>query len=129
MKLNRRGITRDVFLIGRYAIKVPTPRYGLWSLARGLLANQSEAAWTTDGNSNICPVLWSFYGIVNIYPRCDQSNVSQDVADALDGPLGCPPPDRKPENIGRLDGKLVWLDYDYSWNGVPREFQSPHRQS
>jgi hypothetical protein len=27
--------------------------------------------------------------------------------------------DRKADNIGLLDGRVVWLDYDGSWNGCP----------
>lgn len=37
-----------------------------------------------------------------------------------DNPLGAfgllGPIDRKPNNLGRLDGRLVWVDYDMSWN-------------
>lgn len=27
--------------------------------------------------------------------------------------------DRKASNLGRIDGELVWVDFDSSWNGCP----------
>lgn len=119
IRLIRTGVTRDVVLVGRWAIKVPTARYGLSSIARGILANQSEAAWTTrDGH--VAPVLFSMLGgIVNLYPRCEPIDETLVDVESVIGPLGCPPPDRKADNLGMLDGRVVWLDYDYSWNGCP----------
>ena len=116
----RRGVTRTVLLVARWAVKVPSlcaHRNGLrgvmWSLARGLSANLSEAEWS--GQPGLCPVVWSFAGIVNVYPRCEPASedLTEDVYEAI-GFTG--PMDKKPANLGWLNGKLVWLDYDMNWN-------------
>lgn len=125
----RRGITRTVLLTGRWAIKVPSLRAydeglrgRLWSLTRGVQANQSEATWGrhTYGADALCPVLRSLFGgLINIYPRCDPVPVDAagealiDLPAAQDIPLG----DAKPDNFGLLDGRPVWIDYDVSYNG------------
>jgi hypothetical protein len=116
----RRGITRTVLLVHRWAIKVPSMRShdaGLrgvvWSIARGLCANLSEQEWS--GSPGTCPVLWSWAGIVNVYPRCQP--VTHDLTDAEYDAVGLlGPGDRKPQNMGWLDGRLVWVDYDMNWN-------------
>lgn len=116
----RRGVTRTVLLAHRWAIKVPSLRsHGegvrgtLWSLARGLNANLSELQWS--GTPGTCPVLWTLAGVVNVYPRCDP--VTWELTDAdYDGTGFIGPGDRKPHNVGMLDGRLVWLDYDLNWN-------------
>ena len=119
MKIER-GVTRTVILARSWAIKVPRLRsYGdglagvLWSITRGIQANLSEREWS--GSPGTCPVRWSFAGLVNIYPRC--APATHDVTDAeyeATGLLG--PADRKPRNVGWLNGRLVWIDYDMSWN-------------
>jgi hypothetical protein len=122
VKVVRCGVTRTVILVGRYAVKVPTlrgvhpggPRGRLAGVARGLLANQSEALWSTyePFQGLVAPVLRSWLGgLVQVYPRCVP------VPDAFDLPAGAPvldpsPGDSKPDNLGWLDGRLVWLDYE-----------------
>lgn len=114
-----RGITRTVLVIGRWAVKVPSVRaYGdglrgvLWSWTRGVQANLSEAEWSNSPGT--CPVLWSLAGLVNIYPRADALPDGAEVDWDAIGFL-CPV-DRKPQNVGRLGGRLVMIDYDMSWN-------------
>jgi hypothetical protein len=120
----RRGITRTVVLTGRYAVKLPSLRsHGqglagvLWSLARGLSANLSEREWS--GTPGLCPVRWSAAGLVNVYPRCEPvvHELAEEEYAAITGSPG--PMDKKPQNVGVLDGQLVWLDYDYNWNDRP----------
>lgn len=119
----RRGVTRTVLLAGRWAVKVPSLcahgkglRGVVWGIARGLSANLSEEEWS--GQEGLCPVLWSFGGLVNVYPRCEPASeeLTEDVYDAV-GFTG--PMDKKPANLGWLNGKLVWLDYDMNWNDRP----------
>lgn len=115
-----RGITRTVFLIGRWAVKVPSLRaYDgglagvLWSFTRGVQANLSEREWS--GSPGVCPVVWSLVGLVNLYPRCAPVLVEPTDAEyTATGVLG--PVDRKRQNVGWLAGRLVWIDYDMSWN-------------
>lgn len=119
----RRGITRTVLLTRRWAIKVPSLRsHGdglrgvLWSLTRGISANLSEQQWS--GSPGTCPVRWSLAGLLNVYPRCSQPD--QELRDEdyeATGFIG--PMDKKPTNVGVLNGQLVFLDYDMSWNDQP----------
>lgn len=116
----RRGVTRTVFIVGRWAIKVPALRRKgcppLWNLARGISANMSERQWGND--PCVAPVLWSLGGIVNIYPRVQPAfDATKDDISAI-GFLG--PQDPNPSNVGWLNGRLVWTDYDGSWNDCHR---------
>jgi hypothetical protein len=134
----RRGITRTVFITKRYAIKIPSLRsYGngfagiLWSMCRGILANQSEAEWWRHSHDPaMCPVLHSFFGgIVNVYPRCEPFTCTEEQELAMHSGEWIPvttkfgrlPGDNKPENFGILDDTVVLLDYDMNWNGCPHD--------
>jgi hypothetical protein len=118
-----RGVTRTVFLVGRWAVKVPRLSSHddgvggvFWSLCRGLLANLSERRHSH--TSGVCPVLWSLAGVVNVYPRClpvEHEPTEQEYTDT--GYFG--PADKKQANVGYLDGRLVFLDYDQEWNDRP----------
>lgn len=111
----RRGVTRTVLLVGAYAIKFPSLRGNgkglggrIWSICNGILANQSEVVWSeVDG---VCPVRFSLLGLVNVYPRCDPVEGFDGDWSAI-GADFLPPLDRKPENLGVLDGRIVWVDY------------------
>lgn len=115
-----RGVTRTVILTRHWAIKVPSlraynngPRGVLWSVTRGIQANLSEAEWS--GTPGTCPVRWTLAGLVNIYPRCTPVDHDPTVEEyEATGFLG--PTDQKPGNVGYLNGLLVWIDYDQSWN-------------
>lgn len=127
--INRRGITRTVWLVGRYAIKFPSLRPHndglaglLWSICHGILANQSEATWWDNSHDpGLCPVLRSWLGgIVNIYPRC--APIVE--GDEFDPPMllfGLMLGDDKPDNYGRLGGRVVRVDYDMNYNGCPHD--------
>lgn len=136
-----RGITRTVLVTDQYAIKLPSlRRYGnglaglLWSLCRGILANQSEAEWyrqaCPDMKRDLCPVLRSWIGgLINVYPACRPFRVPRGVRKAMSSRRFFPCPmlfpqvsDNKPENYGWLpDGRVVVLDYDMGWNGCPHD--------
>lgn len=125
MQINRRGATRTVLLIGRWAVKVPSlrgvgaavgdvrVRHRVNSFCHGILANNSEVAWHAFGawSGRVAPVLHSWLGgIVNIYPRCDPAPADADLflldPDPGDGAL-----EQKHENYGLLNGRLVRVDY------------------
>lgn len=115
----RRGITRTVILTRKWAVKVPSLRsYGrnlrgaIWSITRGIQANLSEAEWSN--SPGVCPVRWSWLGLINVYPRCELLSPGADVDYDAIGALF--PSDKKPENVGLLNGQLVWIDFDCSWN-------------
>lgn len=122
MTVRRYGICRTVYLIGPWAIKTPRLRdqkgRRLWSWTRGVQANLSERDWSEV--EGVAPVLRTFLGgIITVYPRCQEwpAELGDPAYDEI-GPSWMPR-DRKPANIGLLDGQPVWLDYDGSWNGCP----------
>ena len=132
--LVRRGITRTVWLTRHHAIKVPSlRRYGrgrggvLWSICNGILANQSEHRWWINSHDPaLCPCLHSWFGgIVNVYPRCDP--IGDDYAGPWPEPQwpGPMPGDHKPDNYGRLGGRLVRIDYDMSRTDHGHGFDQP----
>lgn len=120
----RRGMTRTVLLTRRWAVKFPSMRAHdeglpgvLWSMSRGVLANLSERSHSHE--AGVCPVHWSLAGLVNVYPRCEPA-LTELVAADYDA-IGCiGPMQRKPENVGYLNGVLVYVDYDREWNDRPR---------
>lgn len=131
-----RGITRTVWLVGRWAVKVPSlRRYGsglaglLWSITRGIQANLSEREWSglegddVPDRGLLCPLRWSLLGgIINVYPRCvpwpvDEHGAALRPLPETEIPLG----DDKPENWGLLGGRPVRIDYDVSYNGCPHD--------
>lgn len=105
-----RGATRTVFLIGRFAVKIPGfGRIGmgrLESFCHGYLANLSERRWS--GYSDLfCPCR-GFMGFVVVMPRCSPVMGEVDweglrVFDSLT--------DAKAENVGVFEGRVVWIDY------------------
>jgi hypothetical protein len=118
----RYGICRTVFLAGAWAVKVPRlrgyrGRAAVWSIVRGVSANLSELDWS--GTEGVVPVRWSLLGLVSVYPRCVPwpEDGPEPAYDAIG--VGWLPRDRKRANVGLLDGRPVWLDYDGSWNGCP----------
>lgn len=131
-----RGICRTVLCIGHWAIKVPTTRpYGrrgdrLWAWTRGYQANCSELDWSNV--EGVAPVLWRIGKVIVCFRRCEPIQ-PWDIPEQDDdwwreiAPL-VPFADAKAENVGLLDGKPVWIDYDGSWNGCPhsRDTASAH---
>ncbi len=111
----RRGITREVFLVGRWALKIPTWRYGWEVFLRGLQANISEATWTNYADGAPCnPVVRKVPGgWLNVYRRAEP--YTGDIDDVRWEPYG----DRKLDNVGVVDGRVVLIDYDMN-NGPCR---------
>ncbi len=68
----KNGCTRMVFLIGRYAIKVPQVKHGWRNFLNGLLGNLQERIMDTMKDKRMCPIIWSIPGgWLNVMPRCD----------------------------------------------------------
>lgn len=113
-----RGASRTTLLTRRWAVKVPSfrcggPRTGIGSRLRsfswGIAANHQELDW--NGMPGFCPVRWSLLGLVQIYPRCEPvvhepTDTEYRAITDMDFPS-----DYKPDNVGYLDGRLVWIDY------------------
>jgi hypothetical protein len=116
MVVNRRGVTRRVFLFGRWAIKVPAPwrwQTFLW----GLLANMQERAFAAAGWPELAPVLWADrWGFVLVMPRLtpltDAEFETFDYAGFVNRSDGSVVPvEEKSDSFGRLNRRIVAIDY------------------
>lgn len=115
-KWNREGITREVLLIGRYAIKIPKLIYGWHKFLCGLLANMQEAQFGRAGWPELCPVLFHIPGGWLIVMR-RAAPLEDDEWMAFDAEAFCNREDRvipaepKRDSFGWLDGRIVAVDY------------------
>lgn len=67
------GCTRKVFLIGKYAIKIPQISYQWRHFLLGLLANMQEKHFSDMKDDRMCPVLFAAWGgWILIMPRCEE---------------------------------------------------------
>jgi len=120
--INRQfGTTRTVYLVGRYAIKVPV--FNNWNLfLHGLLANMQEAAFSGLKWSQLCPVLFSIRGgWLIVMQRAEPLTIEEfselDYAEYIKGGKDLPkgewiiPVEDKLSSFGKLDGNIVAVDY------------------
>lgn len=117
----RRGTTRTVVLIGRWAIKIPT--FSRWELfLRGLLGNLQETMFTKLNSPFLCPVVLSVAGgFLNVMPRTTPLTESQfnsiDYATWIKNGRDLPdgewilPVENKIDSFGLFNGKIVAVDY------------------
>lgn len=113
------GISRTVFLVGGYAIKVPCGRYGWAKWLRGLLANLQERQWSRFGYPELCPVLFADpLGLVVIMPRAEILTRQLDPREYMEffGEIYPKrgyriPSENKPDSFGYVNGRLVAVDY------------------
>lgn len=113
------GITRIVFLIGKYAIKIPNLKNGHLHFLYGCFANYSERNYcklmkNVENNKYynlVAPSLFcSWFGLIQIQIRCivNENELTDEellyFENVRDG-------ETKPNNFGFLNGRLVCLDY------------------
>lgn len=112
------GCHRNVLLVGRYALKTPVMNGALRWWVRGWLVNLDEAEqWRSTQDPGLCPVLFSFFGLVNVQPRCDEAGDVREYEvtraraafEARRGHECTAEPFAK--SYGRLDGRVVAFDY------------------
>lgn len=108
----REGCYRIVFLIGKYAIKIPNFRYEWRHFIYGIYSNiQEYNGWTYTKNPLLCPVIWKSFGcFIIVMKRCDpiSSAVLIDYEKWEEIGFGG---DDKHDNYGYLNGRIVKLDY------------------
>ena len=118
MKICRNGVSRTVFLAGKYAIKIPSCREYRMFL-HGLLANMQEVVFSKTGWPELCPIC--FYlplGLMVIMPRCepmldkDFQNFDYEKFTVHDD-YTLTYIENKPDSFGILNGKVVAIDYGY----------------
>lgn len=115
MKINREGATRIVFLVGKYAIKIPNV-YEWRLFLHGLLANITEVRCKGSVAEGFAPVLWHLplgFGLVMQRARVltDEEFQALDFDawnDRGDYVIGCEP---KSNSLGWIDGQIVAIDY------------------
>lgn len=111
-----RGVTRHVFIVGRWALKVPRLNYGWAMFLRGLLGNMQEATWGRCGWDGICPVVFALPGGFVIVQRRVRVMTDEEFA-AFDWRAFTRrkgyriPAERKSDSFGWLDGAVVAIDY------------------
>lgn len=102
-----KGTTRIVFLIGKYAVKLP--RIYNWKMfLRGLVANMNEALFSGVWDE-LCPVRFSFPGGFMII--MDRAEPVDDVDLTKLPEVIVNMAETKPNNYGLLNNKLVAIDY------------------
>lgn len=111
------GCTREVLLVGRWAIKIPQFRYEYRHFLQGLLANMQERHWWRNfPQPELCPVLWGIPGGWLIVMRRADPMTRQQL-DEIDLKAWCDkgdwkvPAEPKMDSFGWIDGKLVAVDY------------------
>ena len=115
MEIVRRGCMRIVFLVGPYAIKIPTN--DTWRLfLRGLLGNMQEVTFSLCGWEELCPVVFSVRGgWLIVMPRCRPLTrdewFSLDFKNFREKEDRCIPVEEKMDSFGVLDGRIVAVDY------------------
>ena len=122
MKLDKKGITRLVFIFKYFVIKIPKFTYSHKHFLQGCYANWSERNFTKifkdidwDGETNLYNLIspsyfCSYFGLFQIQARCkpllrDLTEMEKELYKPL-----CEK-DNKKENFGWYKGRLVCLDY------------------
>lgn len=112
------GATRTVALVGRYAFKLPSLRYGWRPFLRGLIANGIERDWWRSGcNDGLCPILFSLpLGFLVVMPRCEPvTNLDDELYESFVNRVDYTlPVENKEDSFGWLGGdggRLVAVDY------------------
>lgn len=122
----KNGCSRKVFLIGKYAIKVPQFSYEWRHFLWGLLGNMQERHFSEMKDERMCPVLFcSWGGWLLIMPRCKKlteeefEKLDSDYFDSeYDHKIGdftkCRVPvENKIDSFGWYKNKIVAIDYGY----------------
>lgn len=120
------GTTRTVLLIGRLAIKLPV--WVEWRLfLYGLLGNMQEARWwreMPESRAIMCPVLFTIPGgFLTVMRRATPVTVEEWMEQSADGRSWydearnlCIPVEDKPDSWGRIDGRIVAVDYGSNYH-------------
>ncbi len=115
----KKGTTRTVFLIGKYAIKIPR----FWhkhnghkwkTFIRGILANIDEDFWWKHAidKDKLCPIVFkSPLGCILVMLRAQELTDNEYNKDKLNKDFAGLPLDNKQINFGKINNKIVLIDY------------------
>ena len=108
------GATRIVFLVGSYALKIPS-MHSWQTFLWGLLGNMQERLFWTTRWPELCPVLFSLPGgwlvvMSTAQPLTDEEGgeVPEDWCERGEYVV---PAEMKRDSFGVLNGKIVAIDY------------------
>lgn len=117
MKINKRGITRIVFIFKNFVIKIPNFRYKHNHFLQGCYANWSEREYTKNFKclpqfyNLIAPSYFcSWFGLIQIQAKCQPKLEDLTEEEKLIYINLCGT-DNKKENFGWYKKRLVCLDY------------------
>ena len=111
MTLITTGVTRNILLIGNYAIKFPklsSYREFIWGISSNIEEKQTWEDW--DHDVRLCPILlYCPFALFIVMPKVDRICTEEDEIDystfkEIDD-------DNHPGNFGFYQGRLVMLDY------------------
>ncbi len=107
----KRGITREVLLIGRFAFKLPSIR-SWWMFLEGLQCNMNEYSRQNDSKM-FCPVRFRIPGgFLIVMPRAEETTITDEEYSnfrTLNEMHSCV--EHKDCSFGILKGKLIAVDY------------------
>lgn len=109
------GCTRKVFIIWKFAIKIPQLSYQWRHFLLGLLANMQEKHFSDMNDNRMCPVFFCCWGgWLLIMPRCKSLTEIQfnslNINDFWEGYFKVPV-ENKICSFGYYKGKIVAIDY------------------
>lgn len=115
MKLIKSGSSRYVFIIGNFAIKIPS-FYNWKCFLKGLLANIQEVEFSKckEYKNVLCPILFYIpFGLLLIMPKVrvlynDELSTGTLFNFIIDNKL---PVEPKFDSFGYLNNKLIAIDY------------------
>jgi hypothetical protein len=123
MKINRKGVTRIVFVFKTFVVKIPNFTCQWNHFLKGIIGNIEESkTWEynsgeyENGNSYLlCPVLWcSWGGWVLVMKRAEtftyeewEAMIDTDIREHKKHFSG----DDTMSNYGMIDGRIVKIDY------------------
>lgn len=113
---NRDGVTREVLLVGSWAVKLPKLTYGWRLFLQGLLANMQERQFAAAKWPELCPVIWGLPGgwllvMRRAEPMTDAEWTKFDPERFCDRRDYRVPAEHKRDSFGKLNGRIVVVDY------------------
>ena len=104
----KNGSFRITFVIGKYAIKVPRLRQWRYFL-QAILMNIYEKEWSKVDDYDLCPVYFSFLGLINIMPYCKPITEKEYKKLKMYKFIGLS--ENKISSFGKYKNKIVAVDY------------------
>ena len=106
----KQGCTRNVFLIGNLAIKIP--RFVEWKhFLKGLLANLQEVRYNNNPYPELCPVVFHIAGGFLLVMQRAEPITRQMFFDMEINVFSGFPVEHKQDSYGLLNDRIVAVDY------------------